>query len=566
MAASKKSQYLARKAELELERASWLDLWRELNDHFCPRLARFLAGDQNKGTKLNDKIINSTPLIAVRVNSSGMMAGCSSPSRTWFRVTTPDPTLAEQDAAKVWLAWVEERMRKAMAASDLYLALARGYEEECVFGTDVLWIEPGEKDRLFHAETIPIGQYCLACGADGQVDTLYRSFRMTVSQLVEKFGLEACSASVKREWDEKHFDAWHDVCHVVEPRLLRDEQSPLALDMPWASTWFEVASDDDQLLLESGYEEKPFAAARWYLTAGDVYGRSPAMDCLGDAKALQKLESRKLAALEKHINPPMVAPSSMREERASLLPGDVTYVDTVTGGQTFQPAIRVDPNAIAEIGREILRHEQRINDAMLVSIFMMLSQSDRRQITATEVEERKEEKALQIGPALERLHYELFAPIIARTFGIMARANLIPPPPPELEGVELKIEFVSVLAAAQKLTGVVAIERFASFMGNVSAALPEVIDVLEPDKAAREYASAVGLDPELLRPEDAVKALREQRAQAAQQAQAAQTAQTAQTVAQGAQTLAQTDVRGDSALSRLLSASGAGLAPGIGQT
>jgi hypothetical protein len=569
-ALSKKAQYLQRKAELELERASWLDLWRDLNDQFCPRLGRFLASEQNKGAKLNEKIVNSSPLNAVRILASGMMAGCSSPSRTWFRLTTPDPELAEQDAAKVWLHWVEERMRKAMASSDLYLALARGYEEEGVFGTGLLWIEPAKTgDKLLHAETIPIGQYCLACGEDGQVDTLYRAFRMTVRQLAQKFGLEACSASVRREYEEKHFDTWHDVCHVVEPRSLRDEASPLARDMPWASTWFEVASDEDQLLLESGYEEKPFAASRWYLTAGDVYGRSPAMDCLGDAKALQKLESRKLLALEKYVNPPMVGPSSLREDRASLLPGDITYVDTVSGGQTFQPAIRIDPGALSEIGKEILRHEQRIDDAMLVSIFMMLSQTDRRQITATEIEERKEEKSLQIGPALERLHYEKFGPMIARVFGIMNRAGLIPPPPPELQGTELKIEFVSVLAAAQKLTGVVSIERFSSYMGNLAAALPEVIDVLEPDKAAREYAAAVGLNPELLRAEEEVLAMRKQRTEQAQQAQqaqlAAQGAQTAQTVAQGAQTLSQTDIRGDSALSRLISASGAGLAPGVGQ-
>ena len=49
--------------------------------------------------------------------------------------------------------------------------------------------------------------------------------------------------------------------------------------------------------------------------------------------------------------------------------------------------------------------------------------SDRRQITAREIEERHEEKLLMLGPVLERLNDELLRPLIDRTFNIMVRLS-----------------------------------------------------------------------------------------------------------------------------------------------
>ena len=80
-------------------------------------------------------------------------------------------------------------------------------------------------------------------------------------------------------------------------------------------------------------------------------------------------------------------------------------------------------------------------------------------MTAREVSERNAEKMLMLGPVLDRLRSELFQPLIERVYGIMDRAGKIAFPPPELAGQPIKVEFISILAQAQKQAGLSAIDQ-----------------------------------------------------------------------------------------------------------
>ena len=299
-------------------------------------------------------------------------------------------------------------------------------------------------------------------------------------------------------------------------------------------------------------------APRWAVTGEDAYGSSPGMDALGDTKALQLLERRKAQAVDKIVNPPMRAPSSLLNGRASLLPGDVTYVDVVQGGQQFAPVLEVPPLAVQVLGQEIARHEGRINAAFYADLWLMLSDAG-GQMTAREVAERHEEKMLQLGPVLERLQDELLDPLIDRAFALLGRTGQLPLAPEELQGQDLRVEYVSVLAQAQKLLGTASVERLASFAGNLAAAKPEVLDKLNADRLLEEYAAMLGTKPDLLLTSEEVEAKRARRAQAAAMQQQQQAALA---TVQGARTLAQTDMAGDSALTRLLGAMGGAVPTG----
>ncbi|MDH8265416.1 portal protein, partial [Klebsiella pneumoniae] len=72
---------------------------------------------------------------------------------------------------------------------------------------------------------------------------------------------------------------------------------------------------------------------------------------------------------------------------------------------------------------------QIINSAYFVDLFMMLQNINTRSMPVEAVIEMKEEKLLMLGPVLERLNDECLNPLIDRTFSIMARKNLLPPPP-----------------------------------------------------------------------------------------------------------------------------------------
>lgn len=572
-----RTRYELMRSALENERASFLSHWRELGDYILPRRPRFSLTDTNRGDKRNSKIIDSTATLAARTLRSGMMSGVTSPARPWFRLTTPDPELAEFGPVKEWLHFVAERMRTMFLRSNLYQCLPVVYGDIGVFGTSALFMEEDlEKTAQFYP--MPIGSYCISNGARLNVDTFQREFRLTVRQLVQKFGYDKAnkkidwtkfSIQVKNLWDTHNLESWIDVVHVIHPN---EDFSPNMIESKfkrYRSCYYEKGSyngaaysfsagvDDNRYLRESGYDFFPVLAPRWETNGEDVYGTDcPGMTALGDIKALQLMQKRKAQAIEKMINPPMVGPADLKNARTSTLPGDMNYVNERTENKGFRPLYQVEPR-IDHLLADIMDHQQRTRRVFFEDLFLMLAQSDRREITAREIEERHEEKLLAVGPVLEQLNQDMLDPLVDNSFEYMLRQGEIPPAPEEMQGVKLKVEYISIMAQAQKLVGVGGIERFAGFTGQVATVTqdPTVMDKVDTDQLIDEYGEAVGISPRIIRSDEKVAAMREERAASQQQEQAAAQARE---LAAGAKDLSQTDMKGDNALTRLMSMSKAG--------
>jgi hypothetical protein len=548
--------YLTRLTALRDERSTWIQHWQELSDWIYPRRFRYLQTDRNKGTKRNDKIINNKPTISVRVLQAGMMAGLTSPARPWFRLTSSDPLLLSDSEVMGWMSLVERAVLETFAKSNLYNGLHEMYGIQATFATAVMYVEEDDEDDV-RAYVIPIGQFCLAASKRQRVDTIYREFSMTVGQLVKKFGKANCSPNVQLLYDKRSYDTWIDIVHVVEPSDDYDEKIG---QFPFRSCWFEKAAPTDHgFLREHGYEEFPYIVMRWYVTGEDIYGSgSPGMDSLGDCKALQILERRKAQAIDKIATPPMAVPVSMKSQKLSLLPGDTTYVPDGLREQV-RPLIEVNPQAVPNTEASIQRHEQRIGDTFFVNLFIMMLNDDRQQpSTAREINERHEEKMLQVGPVVERNEDEGLDPLINRVARILARKGKIPPPPQKLLNRRVKIEYVSIMAQAQKLLGTSATERLVSFVGSVSAVKPDALDLLNYDAIITEYARMLGVPPDSLNKAEIVAQVRQ--AKAAQMQQAQQMAMQTQGAEQ-AKVASETDLTGDTALSRLINTVGGGQGP-----
>lgn len=543
-----KKRLLARFEALKTERSSWLDHWRELSQHIRPRSAKFGNELPNSGLKKHGSIINAKPTLSARTLAAGMMAGITSPSRPWFQLTTYDPQLADREGVKNWLMSTERKLRELIARTNLYRCLHSIYSDLAVYGVSPAFVE-ADAEELVRGYVLPIGSFALATSDRGEVDTLFRALKLSVRQVVSKFGLAACSQSLQDRYNRGALDEWVDVLHCVWPNTDMQPGKIGVAGKAYVSAWLEPTNDETFLRL-SGYDEKPFLAPRWETSGEDVYGMSPAMDCLGDCKALQKLELRKAQLVDKLSDPPMRAPTSLQNRRVSLLPGDVTFVDGATAGHTYEPAYQVPPQAVAVVASEILQHERRIESAFYADLWLMLSQAD-GQMTAREVMERREEKLLQLGTVLENLHGELLSPLIERCLAEAARRGKLDPPPVELRagGDVLKVEYVSIMAQAQKLLGKTGIDSLITFVGASAQLKPDVLDKVDLDQTVDEYASMLGVPPSIIRPDDAVAALRKQReAAAAQQQQLEQ----AQAGADAAKTLAQAPLDNPNALTEML--------------
>ena len=172
-----------------------------------------------------------------------------------------------------------------------------------------------------------------------------------------------------------------------------------------------------------------------------------------------------------------------------------------------------------------------------------------------------QEKLLALGPVLEQLNQDLLDPMIDIVFQIMLRQDLVPPPPPELQGTKVRIEYISIMAQAQKMVGISSVERFISFGAQVAAFSPEALDKINVDEAMDIYGEMTSVPPKLLRSDEEVAAMRESRRVAQQQQRQMEMIEQG---ANAAQKLGNTPMDQNSALGRLAGLSNAGALAPIG--
>lgn len=520
----------ARWGALKNERESWMTHWQDISDYLLPRSGRFFIQDRNRGERRHNKIYDNTGTRALRVLAAGLMAGMTSPARPWFRLTTSDPQLDESADVKKWLADVTRLMQMVFAKSNTYLALHGMYEELGSFGTASSIVLPDFK-TVIHHHTLTAGEYAIAADDRGMVNTLFREFQMTVGQMVSKFGKDKCSTIVQGLYDKGELDSWVTVMHTIEPRADRDFTKRDAKNMAWASNYFEPGDGGDKFLRESGFKEFPALCPRWAKAGGDIYGNSPAMEALGDIKQLQHEQLRKAQGIDYKTKPPLQVPTNMKNLDVDTLPGGITYLDAVTPNGGIRSAFEVNID-LSHLLADIQDVRERIKSSFYADLFLMLASNDLGRMTATEVAERHEEKLLMLGPVLERLHNENLDPLIDMSFTRMLSAGIVPPPPPDLQGKELSVEFVSMLAQAQRAIATNGVDRFVMNLGQLSQFKPGVLDKLDADRWADAYADMLGIDPELIVPGDKVALIRKQRADAAQAQQQAAALQQGADVAQ----------------------------------
>lgn len=533
-----RQQVDGRFAGLYNDRYSWWVHWREIAEYTLPRRYIWLVtpNKSNRGGQLSTKILDATGTLAARTCASGMMSGITSPTRPWFKLSIDgyDPA-DEASEVSLWLAEVVKRMSRVFAESNFYNAVAVLYFDLVVFGTGAMLIYE-DFDDVIRCYNPCLGEYFLANSSKMKVDTFYREYVQTVAQVVQEFGIENCSQTVRSLYQNGGANLTREVKirHAIEPNLGGVPSIFKFRELYWEAG----TSDGDQFLRKKGFHEAPGMFPRWDISGNDAYGRGPGMDALGDTKQLQQEQLRKAQAIDKLVNPPMVADVQLKNQPASLLPGAITYVNG-TASAGFKPVFQVNP-PVQEIMLDIEKTQERIRQIYFNDLFMMISQLQTVR-TATEIDARREEKLVMLGPVLERFENEALDPIIDRVFNVMNRAGLLPPAPPEIQDAPIQVTYVSMLAEAQKAASTAALERLGAQVGNIAAVQPDVIDTVDWDEFINEYAARLGVEPKVIRSRMALEQIRQGRAQQ----QALQDASlVGEPLVKGAQVLSKTDVGG----------------------
>ncbi len=559
-----RQRILRRIKALELERSSWFNHWREIQEVLMPRSGRFFVTDTNRGERRND-ILDDTGTAALTTLGAGMQSGMTSPARPWVRLETDDPTLMESANVSKWLDQVTTAILNVFARSNTYNTLHGLYEECGAFGTAAAIVLPDFQD-IIHHYPLTVGEYVLAANDRNEIDTLGRHFQMTVKQIVEayvsngdtdrnnrdKWDWSNASSQIRNAYDNYDYDIWIPLYQLIDPRNTRDPSKLDKKNMPWRNIVIEMAGSEDKVLYEGGYKRFPVLAPRWVVTSNDVYGTNcPGMRALGGIKQLQFEHMRKMQGIDYQVNPPLQVPTALKNQANDFLPGGVTYYDAL-GSQAagVRSAFEVQLD-LQHLLMDIQDVRQLIRSAFFADVFLSMEQISGAPITAREVQERHEEKLLMLGPVVERQQTELLTPLVNITFDALMEAGVLPPPPEELQGIELKMEFVSVLAQAQRSTAMAGVDRWIGAIGSIAAAKqdPSVWDNADIDTVIQDAAGYLGVAPEMARGKEEIQAIRDSRNQAMQaQQKAVQDQQAAET----AHTLAGADMSSKNALTQVI--------------
>lgn len=522
------------------DRLPWWSHWRDLADYYLPRRYVWLLSEKEaKAAQLRNRfILDGTGTNAARTLASGMMNGITSPSRPWFRLRVPGVEDEVGTAVRAWADECRRRMLKIMAESNFYNGMALLYLDLVVFGTAAMTIYE-DFDEVIRCFNHALGEFYVAHDERLQVTRLSREFTWKVWQVVEKFGIENVSDRVREAWNAKGNRLYDPVkiVHLIEPNDPPEKE----LSGRWAfrEYYWEDSGTTGQMLRIAGYREFPAIVPRWEILANDSYGSSPAMDALPDVIQLQHETKKKAQALDKLVDPPLIADVQLANQPTSLLPRGITYVAGINN-VGVKPIHTIDGLPLAEMSKDIAQTQARIRETLHNDLFRMISQLDTVR-SATEIDARREEKLVLLGPVLERFENEALDPAIRRIFSIMLRKGLLPEPPPEINDKTLEIQYVSVLSDAQRAVATIPMERFAQFIGSLGAIVPETLDVPNWEELAREYGDALGVAAKAIRSREDTEMRRKAREE---QLSAQQTANVGDVLTKSAKQLSETDVGG----------------------
>ncbi len=544
----------------------WTQNWYNLATYLLPRRSTFYTqssggiptpNNMTRGRELNKAIQDPTGTFAVRVCSSGMMSGLASASRPWFKIVPATKGINIPSDGRAWLDEVEERVYTILAKSNFYNSFAQECEDLVVYGTAPCLVYEDEED-IIRCYNPANGEYFLGTGATLRVDTFYRTFVYTIQQIVDFFGVENCPEDIVQLWNQKgsSLDVERIIAHSIEPNYDLPNCPRIPGNFAWREVYWVYGSSSKAPLSKRGFVEQPYTAARWATQCNDAYGRSPGMDVLPDVIQLQFETVRKAEGIEKGLRPPLQADMQMKNQPSSILPGHITYVPNLSASSGMRSIYDVKFD-LQWVVQDIALIQNRIQRGLFNDLFLMLESAPQLKMTAYEVAQKIQEKLQVLGPVIENIITESLKPKLKRIYGIIQRKNILPPMPDSMKGIPLDLEFISMLAVAQKASATGGLERIAAVIGNLVGVFPEAKNKLNVYSYIDEMNALLANPEKIINGEEKIKEIEQAQRQQMEQQQAMinaqQMAETTKIGADAANVLSETQVgAGKSALQQMI--------------
>ena len=504
------------------ERANAESQWELISEFMTPNQSGIFLGEDAKGDKKTNRLFDSTAIQAVHDLAAAFQGTVTNPATRWSNIRFKNDFLNNDLDATRWLEEVNRLIHQQFNESNLDTQLGKSYQSYVSLGNMSMMLEPkNDENGQFNGlkfTSMHQAEVVWSENLSGNVDVLYRRFKLTARKMAERFNTKDLPDEVKVDMKESP-EKEHMVYHCIFPR----EKSKVKLDLnglgpgknrPYAS--MIVHRNSHTILEESGYYEFPAFVGRWGTMPGEVYGRGPAHIALPDVRTLNEQRRKYLVALDRMVNPPLKAIQRSILGNLDLRPGKVTTVRNIQGVEPFNFNINLQA---AFGGMEEVK--QGIQKIFFLDKLILPPRTETGEMTAFEVNARIEQMQRVLGPTLSRLNTEFLTPLITRTFKMLLRAGQLPQLPDSLleAGVDVEIVYINQLAKAQQFDDIQSIQQWVQSVAMLGQIKPEAVDYINVDGIVKHVAKIQNIPEIAVTDDKQVQQIREQRQQMQAQAQ-----------------------------------------------
>lgn len=503
------------------ERSNLASTWEEIAKYMDPSRSGGFVGKPAKGSKKTEHLFDSTAPEAARDLASNFHSSLTNPQTRWAMLRFKSSALNENEQASKWLGRVNEILFDHLNESNFTQEIAKAYKSFTTFSNMALLLEgrqSGGRFAGFNFDSLPLEQIAWAENADNRIDEIYRKFKMTGKQLIDKFGKDVIDNFEDGNIGEQIKDnptREYEVIHGIYPRDPSEvEFNDLGLaapeKRPYASKYVlnEKSGED---LIEDGFYEFPIFVGRWSVMPEEVYGRGPSDIALPDVKTLNKVKKLSLESAGKSINAPWAIDRRANRNGLDLRPNQVNVIN---GGR--DSVFQLVPQSNIQIDQFTTQDlRSSIQSIFMIDKLVLPPRQNTGEMTAFEVQQRLEQMQRVLGPTLSALNNEFLSPLVVRMYNILLRAGELPRMPRVLRetGLDVNVEFINPLNRAQQLEELNNIRSFISNIAELAQIKPEASMYINTSEVVKKIRSVRQVSPDVTNSEEEVNRILQQQQQ-----------------------------------------------------
>lgn len=458
---------------------------------------------------------DDTAVMSAYRMTSGIFTYLMPVGAKWFEFVAQNYDLSQNPDYQEWMSIATSQTHKEIWRSNFQREMFLTIRSMIVFGTGVISVEMIGGDIIFKSHHI--GSMFFDDNNRGEIDTVYRQIFYTVRQAAQEFGENNLSKSAKKAFEAGKLTEKHEYVHVCAPNKDFDGK----FGSKKVVSFYICIPDKKIVKKDKGFDHLPYLVARFARVPGGIMGYGPAIEYIEDIRMLNRMARSFIESAELANNPPMMAEDDGVVGQPVTGPHGMIYIRS--GAQFPKPyvsGINVQSN-----GEVIFQQRDIIRQAFFNDLFEALAQH--RNMTATEVVQRVEEKIAILAPAIIALQKEIFSPLITRVLDLLMNSTKeekrIPEPP---DTFDYDVVYQGRLALAMSNMQTNAIEATMAKWAPYDERL-RVFDNIDPITAFRQSYLNSGAPAEGLRPVEDIIAEREEEKEMQRMSIAAETGEVA---------------------------------------